>query len=265
MDHRPSLAFGLTAAARSWNGELAAAIQALGFDELWANDTAAGSGLDTLADAAAATDHLRLAVGVLGLSEHTPASISDRVGRLGLPLDRLTLGVGSGRHRSLAAVREGVRELRELEPGVVIGIAAVGPRMAALAAEVADVVLLNWMGPRLAADRRRAIQAAAAAAGRPAPRVAAYVRVIIGPGSAERLAGEQSRYRGFGGSYATVLREQMDAGEHLVGVALAEPGGVAAALADYGEALDTVVVRALPAHDTIDEWLAVARAATLPG
>ena len=264
MDQWPSLAFGINAAARPWNGELAAAVEALGFGELWANDTSAGSGLDTLADAAAATRRIRLAVGVLGLSEHEPEAIRRRVGELDLPLDRLTLGVGSGSHRSLATVLSGVEALRDLLPGIQIALAAVGPRMAELAADSADVVLLNWIGPRLAAERRQLIQQAAAKVGRPAPRVGAYVRVAVGRGAGERLATEQARYLGYGGSYASVIRAQVDAGESQVGIALAEPGGVPAALADYADALDTVVVRALPAEDTLEGWLTVARAATLP-
>lgn len=264
MDPWPSLAFGISAAARAWNGELAAGVEALGFDELWVNDTSAGSGLDALADAAAATHRIRLAVGVLGLSEHRPEEIRRRVDELDLPIDRLTLGVGSGKDRSLAAVRHGVEELRDLLPAVQLAVAAVGPRMAELAADAADVVLLNWMGPNLVAARHQLIAEAAARAGRAAPRVGAYVRVAIGRGAVERLAAEQARYLGYGGRYAAVIRAQLDAGENQVGIALAEPGGVPAALSDYARGLDTTVVRALPANDTLDDWLAVARAATLP-
>jgi len=142
-------------------------------------------------------------------------------------------------------------------------VAAVGPRMAELGGQVADVVLLNWMGPRLADERRQAVRSAAAEAGRQAPRVAAYVRVAIGRGAQERLVAEQDRYLGYGGSYAAVISAQLQTGDGPIGVASAEPGGVPAALHDYRTALDTVVVRGLPPEDTIDDWLAVARAATL--
>ena len=71
--------------------------------------------------------------------------------------------------------------------------------MAALGGRVADVVLLNWTGARLAAERRREIAEQADAVGRAAPRVAAYVRVTIG--GAGRLTAEQARYHGYGGTY----------------------------------------------------------------
>lgn len=55
------------------------------------------------------------------------------------------LGVGSGGgHDALTRVRSGVAELqRETSAAVVVG--ALGPKMAQLAGEVADGVLLNWM------------------------------------------------------------------------------------------------------------------------
>ena len=257
------MAFGITAAARSWNGDLARELEQLGYAELWANNTSRGSGLDTLADAARATTQLALAVGVLGLSAHSPAAIAAGVAELGLPRDRLTVGLGTGNGRSLAAVRDGVAALRAADPRLTVAVAVVGPRMAELGGQIGDVVLLNWMGPRLAHERQQAVQKAAAEAERPAPRVAAYVRVAVGGGAQERLVAEQDRYLGYGGSYASVISRQLQAGEGPIGVASAEPGGVPAALADYRAALDTVVVRGLPAEDTIDGWLAVARAATL--
>jgi alkanesulfonate monooxygenase SsuD/methylene tetrahydromethanopterin reductase-like flavin-dependent oxidoreductase (luciferase family) len=135
--------------------------------------------------------------------------------------------------------------------------------MAELGGAVADVVLLNWAGPRLASERRRVVEAGAAAAGRTMPRIAAYVRVAVGPGADERLASEQTRYVGYGGSYRRVIDAQVESGESVIGIAAEEPGGVAPALAGYRSVLDTVVIRGLPAEDTLVAWLDVARAATL--
>jgi alkanesulfonate monooxygenase SsuD/methylene tetrahydromethanopterin reductase-like flavin-dependent oxidoreductase (luciferase family) len=181
----------------------------------------------------------------------------------GLPADRLTVGVGSGTGRSLEAVQSGIGALRDLLPGHAIGLAAVGPRMAELGGAVADVVLLNWAGPRLATERRQLVEAGAAAAGRPVPRIGAYVRVAVGRGADERLASEQARYVGYGGSYRRVIDAQVASGESVIGVVAEEPGGVAPALAGYRAMLDTVVIRGLPAEDTLEAWLDVARAATL--
>jgi len=56
---------------------------------------------------------------------------------------------------------------------------------------------------------------------------------------------------------------QIARGESVIGIAAEEPGGVAPALLPYWSALDTVVIRGLPAGDTLEAWLDVARAATL--
>jgi alkanesulfonate monooxygenase SsuD/methylene tetrahydromethanopterin reductase-like flavin-dependent oxidoreductase (luciferase family) len=261
--HQPRLAFGVSAGVRPWLAELGMALVGLGYDELWSNDVPGASGLDTLAAAAEATNRLHLAVGVIALSEASPDTIAERVARSGLRADRLTVGVGSGTGRSLEAVRSGVSALRDLLPGHAIGLAAVGPRMAELGGAVADVVLLNWAGPRLATERRQVVEAGAAAAGRPAPRIAAYVRVAVGRGADERLASEQARYVGYGGSYRRVIDAQVASGESVIGVVAEEPGGVAPAVADCRSVLDTVVIRGLPTEDTLEAWLDIARAATL--
>jgi alkanesulfonate monooxygenase SsuD/methylene tetrahydromethanopterin reductase-like flavin-dependent oxidoreductase (luciferase family) len=258
----PRLAFGLSAGDRPWLPELGAELARLGYDEAWSNEIPGADGLTTLAALGADAPGLRLAVGVIALSDTTPARLAGRVEASGIDARRLTLGVGTGSGRALAPMRDAISELRRLLPGQAIGLAAVGPRMAALGGEVADVVLLNWAGPQLAGERREAIRAAAAAVDRVAPRVAAYVRVAVGAGAAGRVAAEQGRYHGYGGSYRSVLDEQAARGETRIGIA-GEPGTVPAELVAYRSALDTVVVRGLPAEDTLEAWLAIARAATL--
>ena len=249
--------FGFTAAERPGLDRLGAEVEALGYDELWANDTSRGSGLAALAACASGARSLDLCVGVIGLSERGPEAIAREVDVLRLPHDRLVLGVGSGRSRSLALVEDAVAELRQLLPDVRIGVAALGPRMLALAGRVADVVLLNWAGPFRVAESREQIEAAASAAGRRAPRVAAYVRVAVGQGATARLQHELDGYAG-APQYAAQLAEQ---GPGLIGVACDDPVELQAALAPYRVALDSCVVRGLPDGDDVAAWLAVARAA----
>ncbi len=166
------LGFGITA-QRDPEGvgvaRLAAGLEALGYDELWANDGRLGSGLATLAAAVGESSRLDLCLGVAPLSERTAAEIAAEVEQLGIPHARLVLGIGTGSGSSLAAVREAVTELRRLLPDVRLAIAALGPRMCALGGEIADVVLLNWSFPDRIAWSRERIAAGAAAAGRPMP------------------------------------------------------------------------------------------------
>ncbi len=253
--------FGFSAAPRPGLERLGAEVEALGYDELWANDTSRGSGLASLAACADGARRLDLCVGVIGLSGHEPPGIVDEITTLQLPRGRLILGVGSGSSRSLALVEQGVAELRPRLPDVRLAVAAVGPRMLHLAGRVADVVLLNWAGPFRVAESREHIEAGAAEAGRKPPRVAAYVRVAVGPGAEERLAAEIARNMRSGESYAQQIQEQ---GPGLIGVACEDPAELGAALAPYRVALDSCVVRALPDADDVDAWLTVARAAA-PG
>lgn len=263
---RTRLGFGMTARRDPVRADLegiAGRLGALGFDELWSNDGRLGSGLATLAAAAGGPGGLDLGVGVVALSERGPGSIAEEVVRLAVPLDRLILGVGTGSSSSLALVRAGVASLRDLLPSVRVAISALGPRMCFLGGEIADLVLLNWAFPERIAWARERIAAGAVAARRPVPRVAAYVRVAIGPGAVERLATEADRYRDRPRPYARLFDEQEVARRGAPGIAAGDPARVPELLAPYRDALDTCIVRALPIGDAPNDWLAVAEAATL--
>src|SRR5207302_1016581 len=121
-----------------------------GFESFWINDSGRpeADGLAGLALVHASAPQLALGVGVLPLDRRNPAEIASEVMRLGLPLDQLRLGVGSGgSKRPLELVRGGVATLREKLPAARIFVGALGPRMSRLAGEVADGVLFNWAVP----------------------------------------------------------------------------------------------------------------------
>lgn len=260
------LGFGITAQrdpAGVGVASLAGGLEELGYDELWANDGRLGSGLATLAEAAATTERIDLGLGVAPLSERPAAAIAAEVELLGLPRARLVLGVGTGAGRSLAAVRDAVAELRRLLPDVRLGIAALGPGMCALGGEVADVVLLNWTFPDRIAWSRERIALGAAAGARPMPRVAGYVRVAIGADAPARLAAEGERYRTRPRPYERQFDAQDTAERGFPGVAAVDPAHVPELLAPYREALDSCVVRALTAEPGAAAWLETAAAATL--
>jgi alkanesulfonate monooxygenase SsuD/methylene tetrahydromethanopterin reductase-like flavin-dependent oxidoreductase (luciferase family) len=263
---QPHLGFGITAQHDPAGVEvarLAAGLETLGYDELWANDGRLGSGLATLAVAAAATVRIDLCLGVAPLSDKPASRIAAEVAELRLPHARLVLGVGTGSGKSLAAVREAIAELRRLLPDVRLGIAALGPRMCALGGEIADVVLLNWSFPDRIAWSRERIGEGAAAAGKPMPRVAGYVRVAIGPDAPARLTAEGERYRQRPRPYTRLFDAQDTTERGMPGVAPVDPAQVPTMLAPYREALDSCVVRALTVEPGADGWLEIAGAATL--
>jgi alkanesulfonate monooxygenase SsuD/methylene tetrahydromethanopterin reductase-like flavin-dependent oxidoreductase (luciferase family) len=94
-----------------------------------------------------------------------------------------TLGVGSGQmERPAAGMRAYLERLRELLPdGPPILVAALGPLMLRVAAEYGDLVAPNWCSAAQVAWVRQMVEAAAAAAGRPVPPIAEYIRTAVDP------------------------------------------------------------------------------------
>lgn len=265
--------FGIAAAVPAEVTRAAAAeAESLGYDSFWVNDTPQGDGLAALAEAAQVTETIALGVGVIALSRRSPSSIAaqvlgqsgaaDDVGDAGtsLPLHRLLLGVGSGAGGpgALARVRDGVQALREALDATIY-ISALGPKMCHLAGEVADGVLFNWLTPEYARRSVEWVQAGAAKAGRQTPALAAYVRVALGDDAARRLTEEGSRYARIP-AYADHFR-RMGVAPVDTCIAASSAEAIQEALAAWDGVLDEVVVRAITPHDTVEETLALVRAA----
>ena len=263
LSRQTELGFGVIAGlAPDLLAAVAREVAQRGYGMFWINDggRAEADGLAGLAVVAAAAPSLRLGVGVIPLDRRSPAQIAALVTDLGLPLERLGLGVGSGgAGRPLDLVRRGVAELRSLLPEAHIFISALGPRMTALAGEIADGVLFNWAVP----DRLVELSAIVADAGRDAGRAPVerwgYVRAAVGSDATARLAAEAERYAGYPayGRAFDAIGQPFD----RYGVA---GSGLPAQLAAYRSALDGVVVRALPAEWSVPALIEIARAATEP-
>lgn len=232
--------------------------EALGYQSFWVNHPGAVDGLVALAAAAGETRRLDLGVGVIPLPTREPASIVQGVTANALPLDRLLLGVGSPNPGALKRVRAGVAQLRERLATRLV-VAALGPLMCRLAGEVADAVLLNWLTPDHARRSAEWVRAGAEAAGRPAPRLYAYVRVALGPAAVDRLGEEAARYAAIPAYAAHFERMAVPPTETAIGAG--SPEAIAAALRRWDGVIDEVVVRAITARDTVEEHLALVRAA----
>jgi alkanesulfonate monooxygenase SsuD/methylene tetrahydromethanopterin reductase-like flavin-dependent oxidoreductase (luciferase family) len=146
---RPHRGFGVEAAlADDIVRELAPAAERAGYSTFWVNDEVDGDGLAALREAAAVTTSIRLGVGAIPLDRQGPERIASRVKELALPVERLAVGVGAGHPTGgLERVRNGVAALRGSIDATLV-VAAIGPRMLALAGEIADGVLLDWPAPR---------------------------------------------------------------------------------------------------------------------
>jgi alkanesulfonate monooxygenase SsuD/methylene tetrahydromethanopterin reductase-like flavin-dependent oxidoreductase (luciferase family) len=158
-------------------------------------------------------------------------------------------------------MREALGELRDALPGVRLILAAMGPKMCALAGASYDGAFLNWITPEFVSRAREHVTAGAAGAGRQPPPIFGYVRTAVGPDAQERLAKEEGFYRdlhdGYRGHFA-----RLGEPEGTVGVASDSKYAAQAALRAYG-ALDVVVVRGL-ASATLEAMGDLAEAAA-PG
>jgi len=238
---------------------LAARCAELGYDSLWSNDHPGAKGLETLAEFAAAAPELELGVAVIALDRQSPGEIAADVERLGIDREKLWLGVGAGfSEKPLTRMRESLPELREALPGVRLVLAAMGPKMCALAGAELDGAFFNWMTPEFAARARLQVESGAQEAGRDCPPVFGYVRTAVGPDAAERLAKEESFYRDLHDGYRNHFNRLAEP-EGTVGVAAADSDTAKKRLAAY-TALDTVVVRGL-ASAKVEAMAAVAAAA----
>ena len=256
-----SRGFGVAAGlGPSVAGLLAERCAELGYGSMWSNDHPGAKGLDTLAEFGGSAPSLDLGVAVIALDRTPPEAIAADIERLGLEPSRLWLGVGAGfSEKPLTRMREALPELREQLPGVRLVLAAMGPKMCALAGAEYDGAFFNWMTPEFAESARAKVEAGAQDAGRETPPIFGYVRTAVGPDAAARLAKEESFYRDLHDGYRDHFVRLGAEPEGTVGVAAAAPPAAKSELARY-DALDTIVVRGL-ASATVEAMTAVAAAA----
>lgn len=232
--------------------------EAAGYSSFWVNHPGSTDGLAALGVAAKETRRIELGVGVIPLHTRPPESIVEGVRAHALPLERLLLGVGSPNPGALARVRSGVAALRaEVKTRLVV--AALGPKMCQLAGEIADAVLFNWLTPEHARQSKELVLAGARAAGRRPPKVLAYVRLAVGAPAQPRLAKEADRYGAipaYAANFARMGVKPID-----TTIAVSTPAEIAGQLARWRGIVDELVLRAITAEDTAEEYVALVRAA----
>jgi len=245
--------------------------ESLGYHSFWVNDTPNGDGLEALSQAASVTTRIMLGVGVIPLSRRPAEEIVGKLrsmdgssGPLRLPLDRLWLGVGSGAggQGALKRTREGLEMLKR-DAHTTVFVSALGPRMSHLAGEMADGVLFNWLTPEFALTANDWVREGARKAGHDVPILAAFVRTALGEASAKRLHEEGNRYGGvpqYGDHFTRMGVKPTETG--ITGETAEE---IQQGLARWDGVLDEVVVRSITPNDTLEETLALVRAAAPAG
>jgi alkanesulfonate monooxygenase SsuD/methylene tetrahydromethanopterin reductase-like flavin-dependent oxidoreductase (luciferase family) len=230
--------------------ETARLAEELGYGSFWVNHVPHADGLAALAAAADTTSGIRLGIGVVPLDERPPPALARQVRESSLPIDRLLLGVGSGAGGgALRRVREGVQALRA-QVTVPIVAGALGPRMAALAGEIADGVLFNWQTPEYAAVAVRWAGDAADRASRTRPEVMAYVRCGLTPAATDAARRELSHYDGVAAFEHHVERM----GTSVLETCVLGPDAAAlqAGIAAYEPVYDETIVRAITPDDSVE-------------
>jgi alkanesulfonate monooxygenase SsuD/methylene tetrahydromethanopterin reductase-like flavin-dependent oxidoreductase (luciferase family) len=240
---------------------LAPRVEAAGFAGLWLNDSPQGDALAGLAAAAEATEHLRLATGVLPVDRRPAETILADLRRTAVPQARLALGIRSGQipRGAVERVAEAVSILRDGTAAAVF-VGALGPRMRRLGAEQADGVLLSWLPPDVAARQATELRDAGGRAPGQPPRIALYVRTAVDEAAQpvlEREAAQYASYPAYAANFARLGIRAMD-------TTLPRPGGdLAAGVAAYGD-VDELVLRAITPTGSLDDLLSfVDRAAAL--
>jgi alkanesulfonate monooxygenase SsuD/methylene tetrahydromethanopterin reductase-like flavin-dependent oxidoreductase (luciferase family) len=232
--------------------------EGLEYSSFWVNHPGSTDGLAALALAAQETRRIELGIGVIPLHTRGPDSIVQGVRANALPLGRLLLGVGSPNPGALGRVRDGVAELRS-RLSVRVVVAALGPQMCCVAGEAADAVLFNWLTPEHARRSAEWVRAGAAAARRQPPKLFAYVRIALGPAAGDRLQAEGARYATIPAYAAHFARMGVKPVE--TAIAVLSPGAIAPALERWRGAVDELVLRVITGKDTVDENVALLRAA----
>ena len=245
---RPRRGFGVEAAlAHDIVRALASAAERAGYRTFWVNDEADGDGLAALREAAAVTTTIRLGVGAIPLDRQGPQRIASRVKELTLPVERLVLGVGCGHPTGgLERVRKGVDALRDAID-VTLVVAAIGPRMLALAGEIADGVLLDWPAPSYVVDATAIVAQGAAEVEHLRPWIGGYVFTALGSPGIVKLRKEAEHYAAFP-SYAAHFA-RMGVGPMDTVAYGEDAASLGRVLAPFDAVLDETVVRAVVAEE----------------
>ena len=154
-----------------------------GYESAWTNSGADASAFDRCLRWHEASG-LPAGISAVPASGQPPDFFAEHARRLWQKTGgRFTLVVGSGlMSRPATTMRPYLAELRDRLPAEMpLYLAALGPLMLRLAAELADGVSLNWCSARQVAWSRLQLADAAQAARRPMPRVVEYIRTAVDP------------------------------------------------------------------------------------
>jgi alkanesulfonate monooxygenase SsuD/methylene tetrahydromethanopterin reductase-like flavin-dependent oxidoreductase (luciferase family) len=228
--------------------EVANLAERAGYGSFWVNGSPHDGALNIIEGALERTE-LDVGVGVFPLTKISADELVTEVIERDLPQNRLWLGVGSNRKPgALEEVRRAAHTIREaLDVTVTTG--AVGPKMLALAAEVADAVILTWSLAAEVEQARGILNESAQRVGRESPTVVSFIRCALMPQAADAIAERAAAYDSIPHYRKVFARHGLTATDTVV------TGTDRAELLDgieYEESvLDLSVIRAIPSEESV--------------
>lgn len=229
--------------------ETAARVEAAGYGSFWVNGSPHEPALAIIEGALERTS-LDVGVGVFNLTRISAEELIGEVRARGLPQQRLWLGVGSPRRPgALDEVRQAATLIRG-ELDVVVTTGAVGPKMLALAGEVADAVILTWSFVAEVERARPILENAAAEAGREPPTLVSFVRCALMPQAADAVARRAEVYDAIPHYQAVFARNGVTASDTVVTGSSRQE--LTKGIEREESVLDLGVIRAIPEADTVE-------------
>jgi alkanesulfonate monooxygenase SsuD/methylene tetrahydromethanopterin reductase-like flavin-dependent oxidoreductase (luciferase family) len=242
--------FGIDATvAAEVAADVAAEAERAGYTSFWVNGSPPAGALDIITRVAQRTD-LELGVGVFPLTDIPAEDLVTEIRERDLPQDRLSIGVGSSRRPgALSEVRQAVETLRDgLDVVVVTG--AAGPRMTALAGEIADAVIFTWWIPPEVERSRVYLKRGASMVGREPPPVVSYIRCALLPQGADALAKRAAAYDSIPRYREVFARNGITAADAVV--TGSSRSDLMPRIEEEEAVVDRPVIRAVPASDTVE-------------
>lgn len=225
MSQRWGITFPLDGVPLASHKDVLREAESLGYTDAWTMEVSGADAFVPLALAAAWTDHLRLGTAIANVFTRTPALLAMTAAAMAEAAPgRFCLGIGSSSpaiveawngeplRRPLSRVRDVLAFLRQAFAGGKVSfvsesfrvdglrlarppsspppiyVAALRPRMLALAGSLADGVIINWLSPEDVAKVVPVARDAAAAAGRDPGDLDIVCRIFVVPTPDEAVA-----------------------------------------------------------------------------
>jgi alkanesulfonate monooxygenase SsuD/methylene tetrahydromethanopterin reductase-like flavin-dependent oxidoreductase (luciferase family) len=178
--------------------ELALEIEQCGYDCVWITVVDGEYSPATLAHAAiSSTKTLHVGLGVIPIDRYSASDVAQQIQGCELPADRVTVGFGVGRGYRHAPdrMRKELTAFAASAPQFATAVGTYSAGVLAVAGEMADSLVLNWMTPDRVAWALDQATSSSNRLARSITQAYVYVPVSIGPDARSRIAASLQSFR----------------------------------------------------------------------